>query len=375
MTTLRTSPHTLRASSPLHAARLRTMVLSLTLGVLACCLFAGCKGNPALPPPDDATLTHAIQNKIATDGAISSEPIQASVQNSIATLNGTVSSDAARSLAANDAAQIPGIKTVINNLTVQPPPAVAQLPPPAPRPVRPERAERHKPSTRGTTDASVPPPPPPMQGAPAPSSAAAVPPPPPPPPPPPAFHTITLPPDTVLPVRLNQTLDSATTQTGDVFNGVIASDVIVDNLVVLPQGTPVSGRVVAVQEAAHFKGNSLLTIELTTLDHHGEHIALTTDSFSKAGSGRGKNTAEKVGGGAAVGAILGGILGGGKGAAIGAAAGGGAGAGVNAATRGQQVQIPAETLVRFHLTNSIALRVSTSGASHHDDGDLQRHYN
>jgi BON domain len=376
MTTLRTSPYPLRASSHALSARLRTTVLSLSLGVLASGLLAGCKGNPAAPPPDDAALTHAIQNKIATDGAISSEPIQASVQNSIATLNGSVSSDAARSLAANDAAQIPGIKTVVNNLTVQPPPAVAQLPAPAPPPVRPERAERHKRAMVDTQNASMQPPPPPVQSAPPPSSfAAAVPPPPPPPPPPPAFRSITLPPDTVLPVRLNQTLDSATTQTGDVFNGVIASDVIVDNMVVLPQGTPVSGRVVAVQEAAHFKGNSLLTIELTTLDHHGEHIALTTDSFSKAGSGRGKNTAEKVGGGAAVGAILGGILGGGKGAAIGAAAGGGAGAGVNAATRGQQVQIPAETLVRFHLSNSIALRVSTSGASHHDDGDLQRHYN
>ncbi len=184
-----------------------------------------------------------------------------------------------------------------------------------------------------------------------------------------------MPADTVLPVRINQTLDSATTQTGDVFQAVIANDIVVDDLVVLPQGTPVSGRVVAVQEAAHFKGNSLLTIELTTLDRHGEHIALTTDSFSKAGSGRGKNTAEKVGGGAAVGAILGGILGGGRGAAIGAAAGGGAGAGVNAATKGQQVQIPAETLVRFHLSSPITVRVSTPPAEHPDTPDLQHHDN
>jgi len=66
-----------------------------------------------------------------------------------------------------------------------------------------------------------------------------------------------------------------------------------------------------------------------------------------------------VGGGAAVGAILGGIFGGGKGAAIGAAAGGGLGAGANAVTKGEQVQIPSESLIRFRLTNAIALRVST----------------
>jgi hypothetical protein len=113
-----------------------------------------------------------------------------------------------------------------------------------------------------------------------------------------------------------------------------------------------------VQEAAHFKGNSLLTIELTGLRRQGENVALSTEPYSVAGKGRGKNTAIKTGGGAAVGAILGGIFGGGKGAAIGAATGGGLGAGSNAITRGEQVQIPSESLIRFHLTNPISLRTS-----------------
>jgi hypothetical protein len=197
----------------------------------------------------------------------------------------------------------------------------------------------------------------------------------PPAPQPPVVRSITLTSGTTLPVRITQTLDSATTQQGDTFSGVLASDVLSDNLVVLPQGTPVSGRVTTVQEAAHFKGNSLLTIELTSLDRKGDHLPLTTDSFSKAGNGRGKNSAAKIGGGAAVGAILGGIFGGGKGAAIGAAAGGGAGAGVQAVTKGQQVQIESETLVRFHLSDPITVRVSTSGQSStkHDDTDLPRH--
>jgi len=204
--------------------------------------------------------------------------------------------------------------------------------------------------------------------APPPQAAAPTPPPPPPPlppappaaPPAPSFHNITLPPDTVIPIRITQTLDSATTQQGDSFSGTIATDVFSDNMVVLRQGTPVTGRVSAVQEAAHYKGNSLLTIELTSINRRNEKLPITTDPYSVQGKGRGKNTAEKVGGGAAVGAILGGIFGGGKGAAIGAATGGGVGAAANTITRGEQVQIPSETLIRFHLNSPLALRVSTS---------------
>ena len=93
------------------------------------------------------------------------------------------------------------------------------------------------------------------------------------------------------------------------------------------------------------------------------------------GEGRGKNTAEKVGGGAAVGAILGGIFGGGKGAAIGAAAGGGVGAGANTVTRGQQVQIPSETVVRFKLSDPIIVHVTTGAFSGDSGPDLERRNN
>jgi len=189
---------------------------------------------------------------------------------------------------------------------------------------------------------------------------------PPPPPPAPVVHNMTLPAGTTIPVRITQTLDSATTQTGDKFTGVIASDIVDNGMVVLPAGTPVSGRVDEAKDAAHFKGSSLLSISLTSISRRGERIEVSTDPFSKQGEGRGKNTAEKVGGGAAVGAILGGILGGGKGAAIGATAGGGVGAGANTITRGQQVQIPSESVVRFKLANSIMVRVTSGGGNSQD---------
>src|SRR5271170_1963215 len=331
--------------------------------------LAGCKSSSPAPPTDDASLTAAVQSRIAGDGAISAEPIQSAVQNRIATLTGSVSSEAARSLAAADAAQVPGIKTVVDNLTVPaPPPIVAAATSPvvpaplAPMPPKPKPVPTVKPKpaqvVRDESPADVPPPPVAPVG-PAPTPAQELPPAPPPPPPPPAFRDVTVPAGTTIPIRINQTLDSATTQQGENFSSTIAADVIMDGLAVFRQGTSVNGRVVAVQEAAHYKGSSLLTIELTSITRHDEKLSITTDPYSVQGKGRGANTAEKVGGGAAVGAILGGILGGGKGAAIGAAAGGGVGAGANTITRGEQVQIPSETLIRFNLTNTLSFKTPT----------------
>jgi len=248
-------------------------------------------------------------------------------------------------------------------------------PPPAPVPL----ARPKKPSAAIVRQA--PPPLAPLQAAaPVAQATPAGPPPvvaqgPPPSPPTPVVHDITLAAGMTLPVRITETLSSATTQTGDKFTGAIASDILADGMVVLPQGTPVTGRVDAAQDATHSKGSSLLTISLSAINRHGERIQVSTEPYTKEGEGRGKNTAEKVGGGAAVGAILGGILGGGKGAAIGAAAGGGVGAGAQTVTRGQQVQIPSETVVRFKLADPIIVRVASGSGRYEPGPALERHDN
>jgi outer membrane biosynthesis protein TonB len=344
----------------------RTQVRQYTIAAIAAIVLtlgtAGCKSTqPATPPIDDSTLSAALQSRIASDSTLSTEAIQSSVQNGIATLTGNVSSEAARSLAAADASQITGIRTVVNNLSVQPPAqqaAVAAVTPPPVAPVPPKRPAKIKAPQPEPAPAAVPierQPPVVAQQEPTPPPAPA-----PPPPPPPTFRDVTIPSGTTIPVRITQTLDSATTQQGQSFSGTVATDVMIDGLVAIRQGTAVTGRVSAVQEAAHYKGNSLLTVELVSINRHGDSLAVATDPYSVQGKGRGGNTAAKVGGGAAVGAILGGIIGGGKGAAIGAASGGGLGAGANTITRGQQVQIPSESLINFKLTNTLAVRVSTS---------------
>jgi BON domain-containing protein len=316
---------------------------------------------PAAPARNDQQIGSDIQAKITAESALAGQNIQVNVANGVATLNGKVDNDASRALAAADSASVDGVRTVVNNLVVAP----ARAAKPAP-PVRPER--RHK----EVAQVAPPPPPPTPPPPPAQEPVQVVAPAPPPPPPPPVAKTVTLPSGTVIPIRMTETLDSASTQSNSVFHGSLAGDLIADGMVVAKSGASVVGRVVTAKDATHFSGSSELSIELTRLDTVDHPVDLVTDAFTKQGAGRGKNTAAKTGGGAAVGAIIGALAGGGKGAAIGAVTGGGVGAGVNGVTRGQQVQIPTETLVSFRLQSPISVTTSkTVGGSRNYSGDGQ----
>ena len=338
--------------------------------------FAGCKSSA--PAVNDAALTEKIQGTLTSDSAIAGESIQVSVQAGVATLTGSVANDAERTLAARDAAGVAGVVKVVNDiglntaLTVPPPAAPPPAPVPllssaparikqAPEPVKPLPPPPHQPAPiERPPQADNPPPPAP---APAPEPAPV--------PPPPTYKTVTVASGESIPVRMTQTLDSASTQPDTTFSGVVAADIMVDGLVAIPAGATVSGHVDDVKDAAHFKGSSLLTVSLVGITRRGEHLEVSSEPYTVSGKGRGANTAEKTAGGAAVGAILGGIFGGGKGAAIGAAAGGGAGAGANAITRGQQVQIESETVVRFHLSAPITVKVRTDKPVKSEEPGLQ----
>jgi hypothetical protein len=294
-------------------------------------------------PRDDQQIGNDIQAKIAAEGALQGQPIQVNVAGGVATLNGKVENDASRALAAADSASVDGVRTVVNNLVVAPVRAAKPVP---------QKRQRE------VARAAPPPPPPPMPGPPPPQQDQVRIVQPPPPPPAPVVKTVTLPAGTVIPIRMTDTLDSQTTQANTVFHGSLAGDLIADGMVVARSGANVVGRVITAKDATHFSGSSELSIELTRVDTVDHPVDVVTDAFTKQGNGRGKNTAIKTGGGAAVGAILGGLLGGGKGAAIGAASGGGIGAGVNGVTRGQQVQIPTETLVNFRLQTPVSVNTS-----------------
>jgi hypothetical protein len=365
---------------------------SLQAGLLASSLLvaSGCKQlNPsstkeaqtATPPPaattpaprSDQDLANDIQNRINAESALAGQNIQVSVNNGMATLNGNAQNDASRALASADAGAVTGVRTVINNLTVTPQRAVKEAPAPQPERRHRDRVAKRDESAMSNAPAMAqqptPPPPAPPQEA-----VRTVPPAAPPKPPAPVSRAVTVDSGTSLPVRMTDALDSQTAQQGQVIHGTLAADIIANNMIALPRGTTVTGRVVDAKDAAHFSGSSLLSVELTQVDLPGHAVPISTAAFSQQGKGRGKNTATKAGGGAALGAIIGALAGGGKGAAIGAASGGGIGAGVNAVTRGEQVKIPAETLINFKLQTPITVTTSRSanGAAprtFNDNGD------
>ncbi|WP_158748934.1 BON domain-containing protein [Acidobacterium sp. S8] len=320
---------------------------------------AGCKKETAQQPArTDQQITGDVQAKISGESALNGQNIQVAVQNGIATLSGAANDDASRALAGNDAGSVDGVKTVVNNLTVQPPQqaAASVAAAPAPVPEKKREPERHK--EKQVAEATPPPPPAPAP-APAPvQQAAPVPPPPPPPPPQPVAKTVTIPAGTIIPVRITDALSSKDAQANQTFHASLAGDLVADGMVAVSHGANIVGRIVDAKDAAHFKGSSLLSIELTQIDTQSRQIPVVTEPYSREGNARGKNTAVKTGGGAALGAIIGALAGGGKGAAIGAVAGGGAGAGVNAVTRGQQVEIQPETLINFKLQSPITVTTS-----------------
>src|SRR5207249_10750872 len=197
----------------------------------------------------------------------------------------------------------------------------------------------------------------------APSQMAAPPTPAPSAPPPPAEpQKVTVPSGTVVPIRLVDTIDSATAQTGDTFHGTLDAPIAVDGDVVIPAHYDVEGHIVNAQASGKFAGQALLALQLDRIKVGERYYNVQTDQFSQQTGARGKNTAEKVGGGAIAGAILGGILGGGKGAAIGSVAGAGAGGGVQAASKKPDIKLSSEKVLTFTLQGPVTIVPTTKPA-------------
>jgi len=161
------------------------------------------------------------------------------------------------------------------------------------------------------------------------------------------------------------TIDSATNQPGDRFRATLDAPVTIDDKVIIPHGADIEGRVAELKSAGHFAGKPAIALELTALSMNGRRYSLHTNQYAREGSSRGKNTAEKVGGGAAVGSIIGAIAGGGKGAAIGGIIGAGAGGGVQAATKAPQIHVPSEALLSFTLQSPITVTPVASVQRNH----------
>ena len=150
-------------------------------------------------------------------------------------------------------------------------------------------------------------------------------------------------------------VDSSVHKIGQTFRASLDEPLVVNGQTIAPRGADVTAKLTEVAQSGRMTGRSELTLVLLDIAIDGRKHEVTTSEVSEAGSSRGKQTATRVGGLAAAGAVIGAIAGGGKGAAQGAAAGAGAGTAVQVLTKGEKVQIPAESRLVFTLKNSLYL--------------------
>ena len=319
----------------------------------------------------DPQIAADVQSKIAADPAMQTKNVSVQTAGGVVTLSGTVATEAERTAAANDAGAIEGVKTVVNNLQVGVVSSAATPGQSSRNSQASARVGREKPAAsnsknRGaalseadTTQQQVAQSqtPPPQQQEQAPAQQAETAPPQNTPPPPPAKPAkVAIPAGTTLSVRLVDGLDSEHNRIGDTFHATLNTPIVIDDQVVIPRDADVEGRVVDVKSAGRFAGGSNLTIELNSISVNGRTYNIETNQWAKNGTGEGKKTAAKTGGGAVLGAIIGGLAGGGRGAAIGTVAGGAAGAGTAAATnKANQIKLAPEALLSFSLQNGLTV--------------------
>ncbi len=162
-------------------------------------------------------------------------------------------------------------------------------------------------------------------------------------------------------VRTNETIDSKLAKEDQIFSGQLEQDVHgAPETVMVPKGSAVE-LVIRKVSSGGLTGSPEMVLDLQAITVANHRYAVsTTDLEQKSGSGFGMNkrTAAMVGGGAALGTLIGAVAGGGKGAAIGALAGTAGGAGVQVLTKGNEVRVPAETILKFKLDQPVSLQVA-----------------
>ncbi len=156
-------------------------------------------------------------------------------------------------------------------------------------------------------------------------------------------------------IRLTDPVDSEKDAVGKTYRATLDQDVVVNNQTVIPRGANVTAKLLSDQKSGKITGQTILTLALTQIEVNGKTYDIDTTAVNQSSKGRGKQSAERIGGLGALGALIGGLAGGGAGAAIGAAAGAATGTGVQVMTKGQKVKVPAETKLTFSLQEPLQL--------------------
>lgn len=165
----------------------------------------------------------------------------------------------------------------------------------------------------------------------------------------------TVPTGTKIVIQLVDSISSETSKVGSTFIALVDEPITVNGMEIVPRGADIRGRITNANDAGRIAGSAELGLELTQVYVNGIPYALTTSEYSEVGQSRTGQTVKRAGLGAGVGAVIGAIAGGGKGAAIGAGVGAGAGTASQVLTKGEKLNIPAETKLEFTLRTPLVI--------------------
>ncbi len=242
-------------------------------------------GKPATAPPpasgilSDAVVEANVVRALSNSKALAGNNITTTSVFGKVTLTGVVTDEAARELADTLASQAPGVKSVIDNLTIgTPTPPDTSGPDPAAGNVAPAPNAQQEPGVQGTQSANGPwrfpeggqgeanqPPPQGETAAPAPQLRPQI-----------AGERVVIQGGAAMYVRIMEELDSRHLKAGMPFQGTVLNDIVADDTVAIPRGATVSGVVIQAKHPGFWSGVGSLVLQATSVQMNGQTIPVIT---------------------------------------------------------------------------------------------------
>jgi hypothetical protein len=166
---------------------------------------------------------------------------------------------------------------------------------------------------------------------------------------------VVLPAGTLIPIRFETTVSSATSRREDKVIAAVRQDVRSFGRVVIPAGSEVKGHVVSVRRSGKVSGRAYLAVSFDQVEIHGRVHRIVTPRIARLAPKAARKDAAVIGGGAGAGALIGAIADGKEGAAKGALIGGAAGTGAVLSTRGPEVSFASGARYRLRLAEPLRL--------------------
>ena len=174
----------------------------------------------------------------------------------------------------------------------------------------------------------------------------------------PRYDEITIKEDSVIGIRLDQSISTATAKVEDRVTARVTRDVTVDGRTAIPAGTRVEGVVSLVEPPGRFKTPARIGLRFTTIIlGNNLRVPIRTAVMDRSGESPAGPASAKIGGGAVAGAILGGVIGGRKGAIIGSSVGAAGGTGAVMASDRNHAIFESGSQLTVRLSGDIRIQI------------------